>query len=201
MHYKACCFANCQLSVGLECMLICILFLDWWSVQALFCTGHNQKKQTGMQERSLHQLCLWGWPAPMSWECLFNKRYVCLSCSWAVTPLILNPLVDCYNFLLWGDKNQGRWINQLDINKTENGGAAYFIWVQNFTFSCSTVILPERWFLLQLPRNLIQQTHIWLLLAFAMSPERRQTTISRERTLSTIDLKQNKTCPGASTNS
>ena len=151
---QTCCFANCQLSTGLECMLICILFLDWWSVQALFCTGHNQKKQTGRQERSLHQLCLWGWPAPMSWECLFNKRYVCLSCSWAVTPLILNPLVDCYNFLFWGDMNQGSGINQLDRNKTEKGGAAYFIWVQNFTFSCSMVILPERWFLLQLPRNL-----------------------------------------------
>ena len=171
MHNRTCCYATCPLSIGLETMLICIPFLDWWSVQALFCTGHNQKEQTGSQDRSLHQQRHWGWLAPMSWECLFNKKFVCLSCNWAVTPLILNPLVDCYNFWLWWDENQGRGINQLDRNKTK-GGAGYFIWVQNFTFSCSTVILPERWFLLQLPRNLTQQIHVWLLLAFAMCKAR-----------------------------
>lgn len=126
MHNRTCCYATCQLSIGLEGMLICILFLDWWSVQALFCTGHNQKEQTGSQDRSLHQLHLWGWPAPMSWECLFNKRFVCLSCNWAVTPLVLSPLIDCYNFLLWWDKNQGRGINQLDRHKTTKGGGSIF---------------------------------------------------------------------------
>ena len=126
MNNRTCCYATCQLSIGLESMFICIPFLDWWSVQALFCTGHNQKEQTGSQDISLHQLRLWGWPAPMSWECLFNKRFVCLSCNWAVTPLVLSPLIDCYNFLLWWDKNQGRGINQLDRHKTTKGGGSIF---------------------------------------------------------------------------
>ena len=127
MNNRTCCYATCQLSIGLESMFICIPFLDWWSVQALFCTGHNQKEQTGSQDISLHQLRLWGWPAPMSWECLFNKRFVCLSCNWAVTPLVLSPLIDCYNFLLWWDKNQGRGINQLDRHKTTKGGGQHIL--------------------------------------------------------------------------
>ena len=39
---------NLQLSVGLEHMPICTPFLNWWWVQALFCTGHNQKEETEM---------------------------------------------------------------------------------------------------------------------------------------------------------
>ena len=38
---------NLQLLVGLERMPSCLPFLDWWWVQALFCTGHNQKEETG----------------------------------------------------------------------------------------------------------------------------------------------------------
>ena len=42
---------NLQLSVGLEHTPICTPFLDWWWVQALFCTGHNQKEETGSIKR------------------------------------------------------------------------------------------------------------------------------------------------------
>ena len=42
---------NLQLSVGLEHMPICTPFLNWWWVQALFCTGHNQKEETGSKKR------------------------------------------------------------------------------------------------------------------------------------------------------
>ena len=42
---------NLQMPVGLECMPICIPFLDWWWVQALLCIGHNQKEETGSIKR------------------------------------------------------------------------------------------------------------------------------------------------------
>ena len=42
---------NLQLSISLECMPICISFLDWWWEQALLCTGHNQKEETGSIKR------------------------------------------------------------------------------------------------------------------------------------------------------
>ena len=42
---------NLQLTVGFEHMPICTPFLDWWWVQALFCTGHNQKEDTGSIKR------------------------------------------------------------------------------------------------------------------------------------------------------
>ena len=42
---------NLQLSMGLEHTPICPPFLDWWWVQALFCTGHNQKKKMGSMKR------------------------------------------------------------------------------------------------------------------------------------------------------
>ena len=42
---------NLQLSVGLKYMPIYTPFLDWWWVQALFCTGHNQKEKTGSMKR------------------------------------------------------------------------------------------------------------------------------------------------------
>ena len=42
---------NLQLTVGLEHMPICTPFLDRWWVQALFCTGHNQKEDTGSIKR------------------------------------------------------------------------------------------------------------------------------------------------------
>ena len=38
---------NVQQSTGLDCLPICIPFPDWWQVQALFCTGQNQEKDTG----------------------------------------------------------------------------------------------------------------------------------------------------------
>lgn len=38
-------FRNLQLATGLGYIPICIPFLDWWWVQALFCTGHNQEEE------------------------------------------------------------------------------------------------------------------------------------------------------------
>ena len=38
---------NLQVPVALECMPVCIPFLDWWWVHGLLCTGHNQKEETG----------------------------------------------------------------------------------------------------------------------------------------------------------
>ena len=42
---------NLQSSMGLEHTPICLPFLDWWWVQALFCMGHNQKKALGSIKR------------------------------------------------------------------------------------------------------------------------------------------------------
>ena len=77
---------NVKLSTGLDGLPICIPFPDWWQVQALFCTGQNQEKDTGeyKKESQAGSLpLLWGWPTPISRECtilrLFNKRSVCLS--------------------------------------------------------------------------------------------------------------------------
>ena len=38
---------NLKLSIGLECMTICIPLIDWWWVQALLCTRHILKEETG----------------------------------------------------------------------------------------------------------------------------------------------------------
>ena len=36
-----------QWLTGLEHMSICLPFLDWWQIQALFFPGHNCKEETG----------------------------------------------------------------------------------------------------------------------------------------------------------
>ena len=73
---------NLQLSVGLKYMPIYTPFLDWWWVQTLFCTRHNQKESTGSiksgESRRIGGRLLCCWSASMSWECLCSKRSVCL---------------------------------------------------------------------------------------------------------------------------
>ena len=63
---------NVQLSIGLDGSPICIPFPDWWQVQALFCTGQNQEKDTAEYKKGSQAVSLpllWGWPTPISREC------------------------------------------------------------------------------------------------------------------------------------
>lgn len=47
---------NLQLPVGLECMARLYPPLDWWWVQALFCTlGTTKKEETGSMKRGSQQ--------------------------------------------------------------------------------------------------------------------------------------------------
>ena len=80
-------------------MPICIPFPDWWQIQAVFCTGQNQKEETGSIKCKAKRDCTtpWGQPAPMSQECLFNERSACLSYNLSV---VLNPLAHHPNSLL-----------------------------------------------------------------------------------------------------
>ena len=78
MHNRACCYITCNCQSALSICSFAFPFIDWWWVQALFCTGHNQKEEMestkkGSQEGSLGWL-LWYQPAPMSWEFLSNKH-------------------------------------------------------------------------------------------------------------------------------
>ena len=101
-----------QLSIGLERMPS--PFLDWRWVQALFCTGHNQKEEMGSIKRGKSRgiggrlLCCWS--APMSRECLCSKRSVCLCWIELNLSVVLNPLFCPSKFLLQWDKNWGREI-------------------------------------------------------------------------------------------
>ena len=70
---------NLQLSISLKYMPIFISFPDWWLVEALFWTEHNQEKETGSKKESwvvirTHS----GLPHSMSWKiCLLELQLSC----------------------------------------------------------------------------------------------------------------------------
>lgn len=101
---------NLQLLNRPVCMPICILF-DWWWVQPYFAHTIAKRRRLEVWKRETKKDkeegwggLLWGQPSPISWECLSNKRSICmaeLSCN-------LSVIHFC------GNENWGREINIAD---------------------------------------------------------------------------------------
>ena len=116
--HRACCYISCNCQLALSVCSFAFPFIDWWWVQALFCTGHNQKEKTELykgrsQEESGDDSFGVGLFPRLGNVCLIKdlSAWAELSCNLSA---VLNPLVPCSKFLLQPDKNQGREINWLD---------------------------------------------------------------------------------------
>ena len=115
--HRACCYISWNCQLALSVCSFAFPFIDWWWVQALFRTGHNQKKtkvyKRGSQEESGRWLLGVGLLPRLGNVCLIKdlSAWAELSCNLSA---VLNPLVPCSKFLLQPHKNQGREINWLD---------------------------------------------------------------------------------------
>ena len=122
-------YNNCNCLLALSICLFAFPFIDWGWVQALLCTGHNQKKTRNIK----------GWGEPRGIDrkdeedSLGISQLPCLESVWLIKdlsaiaelscnlPVVLQPLVYHSKFLLWWDKNLGREVNWCDASNEYSG--------------------------------------------------------------------------------
>ena len=115
------CYITCKCQLTLSICLFAFLFIEWWQVQVLFCTGHNQKKRQEIQKRGSQGICtslmaqmVENLPAvhipeldPWVWEISWRRE-------WQLTPLFLpgefHRQRSLAGYSPWG---------QRELNKTE----------------------------------------------------------------------------------
>ena len=116
-------YNNCNCLLALSICLFAFPFIDWGWVQALLCTGHNQKKIRNIKGGEPR-----GIGRKDEEDSLGISQLPCLESVWLIKdlsaraelswnlPVVLQPLVYHSRFLLWWDKNLGREVNWCDTS-------------------------------------------------------------------------------------